>query len=100
MKLELPEEIQEKLERAAHLRWVDHRADPHKIKEIADEWAALTAELAKLFGPVIEQLVAAEFLFIHVAENASFADATAQINNVHIDDEFGIILDCVPVYET
>lgn len=95
-KLELPIEIQEKLERAAHLRWVDPQNDPDKTDEIADERAALTSELTALFGSVIQQLVEAEILSVDVPEGASFAGAMASLNYVHIDDEFGIILDCVP----
>jgi hypothetical protein len=48
------------------------------------------------FGPAIEQLVEAEILSVDVAENASFADAAAKVNYMHVDDEHGIILDCVP----
>jgi hypothetical protein len=44
-KLMISEQIVEKLERAAALRWVDDRDDPHKVNEIADERTALTAEL-------------------------------------------------------
>jgi hypothetical protein len=58
-KLQLPNEIHERLERAAHLRWIDPRDDPHKLNEIADERTALMAELTQLFGPVIRQLVEA-----------------------------------------
>jgi hypothetical protein len=98
-KFRLPDGIQEKLERAAHLRWVDPRSDPVKTDKIADERASLTAELTTLIGPIIQQLVEAEILTINVAENTSFQGATASINYVHIEDEFGIILDCVPSHE-
>lgn len=50
----VPDEIQEKLERAEALRWIVDRGDPHKVNEIADERAALTAELTS--PPVIRQL--------------------------------------------
>jgi hypothetical protein len=98
-KFQLPDEIQQKLERAAHLRWVEPRDNPHKIHEIADERTALRAELTTMFGSLIQQLVNADILSADVPENASFFGATASINDVHIDDEFGIILDCVPSRE-
>ncbi len=98
-KFQLPDEIQEKLERAAHLRWVEPQDNPHKIHEIADERTALRAELTTMFGSLIQQLVNADILSADVPENASFFGATASINDVHIDDEFGIILDCVPSRE-
>jgi hypothetical protein len=96
VKFQLPDEIQEKLERAAHLRWVDPQDNPHKIHEIADERTALRAELTTMLGSLIQQLVNADILSVDVPGNASFVGATASINYVHIDDEFGIILDCVP----
>jgi hypothetical protein len=49
-----------------------------------------------LFGPVVEQLVEAEILSVHVGEDAAFAGPCAPINGVGIDDEFGIDLDCEP----
>ena len=95
-KLQLPNEIEEKLERAAHPRWVDPRDDRHKLNEIADERAAVTAELTKLFGPVIRQLVEAEVLYVYSGENDRSRDAYAPIAGVGVDDEFGITLDCEP----
>jgi hypothetical protein len=58
-KLMIPEDIAEKLERAAALRWVVDRDDPHKFNEIGDERSALLSELTSLFGPVIRQLIEA-----------------------------------------
>jgi hypothetical protein len=94
--LELPIEIQEKLERAAALRWVVDQDDPFKVNEIADERAALTAEITLLLGPVIRLLVESEILNDHVGETDAFPELMAPINNVAIDDEFGITLDCEP----
>jgi hypothetical protein len=88
-KLTLPEEIVEKLERAAALRWPFGAEAPHKSNEIADERAALTAELTAMFGPIVEQIVAADILSIDLADGVS-------INCVHVDEEFGIILECEP----
>jgi hypothetical protein len=85
-KLMISEQIVEKLERAAALRWVDDQGDPHKVSEIADERTALTAELTLLFGPVVQLLVESEILSVHVGERASFPYATATINGVGIDE--------------
>ena len=64
--------------------------------EIADERAALTSELTALFGPIIQHLVEAEILSVDVPEGVSFAGAVASVNYIHVDDEHGIIVDCVP----
>ena len=95
-KLQLRNEIQEKLERAAALRWVVDRDDAHKLNEIADERAALIAELTRLFGPVVRLLVESDILNVHVGENDAFPELMAPINNAAIDDEFGMSLDCEP----
>jgi hypothetical protein len=95
-KLMISEQIVEKLERAAALRWVDDRDDPHKVNEIADERTALTAELTHLFGPTIRLLVESEILNVHVGEQDSFPELMVPINNVAVDDEFGITLDVEP----
>jgi hypothetical protein len=96
-KLELPEEIVEKLERAAALRWVvDPTDDPDRWNDIADERTALTAELTRLFGPILRLLAESEILNVHVGEQDSFPELMAPINNVAVDDEFGIALDCEP----
>jgi hypothetical protein len=92
----IPEEIVQRLERAAALRWVDDQGDPHKVNEIADERTALTSELTVLFGPVVRLLVESEILSVHVGEQESFPELMAPINNVAVDDEFGITLDCEP----
>jgi hypothetical protein len=81
-KLVIPEEIVEKLERAATLRWIDDQGDPHKVNEIADERTALTAELTLLFGPAIRLLVESEILNVHVGEQDSFPELLAPIHNV------------------
>ena len=99
-KLTMPEDIVEKLERAAALRWVDDQGDPHKANELADERTALIAELTLLFGPVVRLLVESELLNVHVGDNDAFAELLAPINNVAIDDEFGITLDCEPSEKT
>jgi hypothetical protein len=93
-KLELPDEIQEKLERAAALRWVVDVDDPHNFSEIKDEKNALRAELTTLFGPVIRQLIEAEILHIYAGETGAPTDPYAPIAGVGVDDEFGISLDC------
>jgi hypothetical protein len=90
----MPEEILEKLERAVFLRWADDQGDPHKANELADERTSLTAELTLLFGPVVRLLVESEILNVHVGETDGFPELMAPINNVAIDDEFGISLDC------
>jgi hypothetical protein len=95
-KLRLPDEIQEKLERAAALRWVVGRDDPHRFSEIEDERSALLAELTKLFGPVIRLLVESEILTVHVGALDPFPEILAPVNNVAVDDEFGITLDVEP----
>ena len=95
-KLTMPEEIVQKLERAAALRWVDDQGDAHKGNEIGDERTALIAELTLLFGPVVRLLVESEILNVHVGETDAFPELMAPINNVAIDDEFGISLDCEP----
>ena len=95
-KLTLPDEIQEKLERAAALRWVVERDDPHRWNEVADERTALIAELTLLFGPIVQLLVESEILSVHVGEQDSFPELMAPFNNVAVDDEFGITLDCEP----
>ena len=95
-KLMISEQVVEKLERAAHLRWVDDQDDPHKVNEIAHERAALTSDLTLLFGPVVRLLVESEILTVHVGEQDSFPEILASVNNVAIDDEFGITLDCEP----
>jgi hypothetical protein len=96
-KLTMPEEIVEKLERLATLRWViDAGDDPDKCNAIADEQTALFAELSLLFGPVIRLLVESEILNVHVGETDAFPELMAPINNVTIDDEFGISLECEP----
>ena len=92
----LPQDCIDKLERAVFLRWADDRGDAVRADEIADERTALTAELSLLFGPAIRLLVEAEILFVHVGENAAFPEVLAPINNVAVDDEFGISLDCEP----
>jgi hypothetical protein len=58
--LELLQGITDKLERAVFLRWPDDRGDSERADAIADERAALTAELTLLSGPVIRQLSEAE----------------------------------------
>jgi hypothetical protein len=75
-KLTLPDEIQGKLERAAALRWVVERDDPHRWNEVADERTALIAELTLLFGPIVHLLVESEILSVHVGERASFQPST------------------------
>jgi hypothetical protein len=70
-KLMIPEEIVEKLERAAALRWVVDRDDPHKLNEIEDEKCALRAALTNLFGPLIRQLIEAEILHVYIGENGA-----------------------------
>jgi hypothetical protein len=99
-KLTIPEEIVVKLERAAALRWVDDQGDAHKVNEIADERAALTAELSLLFGPVIRLLAESEILNVHVGDIDAYPEIIAPVNNVAIDDEFGITLDCEPSEKT
>jgi hypothetical protein len=47
-KLALPDESQEKLERAAALRWIVDSDDPHRFGEIEEEKSALRAELTTL----------------------------------------------------
>jgi hypothetical protein len=94
MKLELPVEINESPECAVFLRWTDDRGDGKRAKAIADKRAALLGKLTVSFGPVIQQLVEAEILSVHVGDGAAFAEACAPINGVGIDDEFGIDLDC------
>jgi hypothetical protein len=93
-KLTLPDEIQEKLERAAALRWIVDRDDPYKFNEIGDERNALQAELTMLFGPVIRQLIEAEILHVYVGENGASTEPYAPIAGVGVDDEFGITLHC------
>jgi hypothetical protein len=93
-KLMIPEDIAEKLERAAALRWVVDRDDPHKFSEIGDERSALLSELTSLFGPVIRQLIEAEILHIYVGENGASTEPYALIAGVGVDEEFGITLDC------
>jgi hypothetical protein len=95
-KLVLPVETTESLERAVFLRWADDRGDVDRINAIADERAALLSKLTVLFGPVVQQLVEAEILSVHVGEDAAFAGPGGPINGVGIDDEFGIDLDCEP----
>jgi hypothetical protein len=95
-KLTIPEEIVEKLERAVFLRWADDQGDPHKANELADERTTLIAELTLLFGPVVRLLVESEILNVHVGDNDTFPELMAPVNNVAIDDEFGITLDCEP----
>jgi hypothetical protein len=92
----IPEDIVEKLERAAALRWIVDRDDPHKFSEIEDERSALLAELTTLFGPVIRQLVEAEILHIYVGENGTSTDPYTPVAGVGVNDEFGIALDCEP----
>jgi hypothetical protein len=52
------------------------------------------ASRSRTVGPVVQQLVEAEILSVHVGEDAAFAGPCAPINGVGIDDEFGIELDC------
>jgi hypothetical protein len=94
--LRLPDEIQEALERAAALRWVVERDDLQRWNEVADERTALISELTLLFGPVIRLLVKSELLSVYVGEQDSFPELMAPINNVAVDDEFGITPDCEP----
>jgi hypothetical protein len=49
-----------------------------------------------LFGPLVRLLVESEILTVHVGEQDSFPEILASVNNVAIDDEFGITLDCEP----
>jgi hypothetical protein len=97
MKLELPEEVRESLERAVFLRWADARDDADRVSAIADERSDLLGKLTILFGPVIRQLVEAEILRVYVGEDMAPGEAYLPINGVGIDDEFGIDLDCEPV---
>jgi hypothetical protein len=90
----IPEDIAKKLEHAAALRWVVNLDNPHKFNEIGDERSALTAELTKLFGPVIRQLIEAEILHVYVGENGASTDPYAPIAGVGVDEDFGITLDC------
>jgi hypothetical protein len=95
-KLMIPEDIVAKLERAAFLRWADDQGDANKANALADERAALIAELTLLFGPVVRLLVESEILSVHVGENDLFPGIIATVNGVAIDDEFGISPDCEP----
>jgi hypothetical protein len=104
-KLMISEQIVEKLERAAALRWVDDRGDPHKVNEVADEHAALTAELALLFWPIVRLLLESHILTVDVGEQYSFPEAVltvknVAVNNVAVGDEFGNILDCNPTVKS
>ena len=85
----MPEEIVQKLERAAALRWVDDqgRDVPHKGNEIGDErtMAPIARERTLLFGPVVRLLVESEILNVHVGETDAFPELMAPINNVAID---------------
>jgi hypothetical protein len=97
-KLQISEDVTEKLERAAAIRWIDDQGDPDKCNALADERAALTAELTTLFGPIVRQLVEAQILSVHVKDGGLPAEPEVTVSDVHVDDEFGIILDCgVPV---
>jgi hypothetical protein len=94
-KLALDSDVQEALERAAHLRWVDHRDDPERINEIADERADLCSKLTAVFGPVIQQLLEAEILTVNLPSDDSTDGTIAANVSVLVHEEDGIILDCV-----
>jgi hypothetical protein len=92
--LTLDSDTQEALERAVHLRWVDHRDDPNRINEIADERAALLSKLTAVFGPVIQQLLEAEILTVNLPSDDSMDGAIATNVSVLVHEEDGIMLDC------
>jgi hypothetical protein len=78
------------------LRWLDDQGNSEKASAYADERSALTGELTLLFGPIIRLLVEAEIASVHVGQNDAFSEIMAPVNNVAVDDQFRITLDCEP----
>jgi hypothetical protein len=93
-KLALDSDVQEALERAAYLRWVDPRDDPDRINEIADERAALLSKLTAVFGPVIQRLLEAEILTVNLPSDDSMEGTLATNVSVLVHEGDGIMLDC------